>query len=156
MVPILSAPTLPHSHAPTLSRSHAVYPRGPGAKARPPVPREFHCEALAGVADPVTTWPSKVRMLLPRRAGSAGFPQGRHTAEPDCFRPAQASRFHSDESGRADIFLRWVCQAQERIIVGILEAALAWRCGVVCVRRGRGGVRSLHSNLHRNATHLAA
>ena len=48
-------------------------------------------------------------------------PQGRHTMEPDCFRlPRHVSRFHSDESGRADIFLRWVCQAQVRIIVGTL------------------------------------
>ena len=44
------------------SRFHGdrVIPREPGAKARLPVRHEFHCEALAGVADPETTWPNEV------------------------------------------------------------------------------------------------
>ena len=42
------------------SRTDRVYPREPGAKARLPVRHEFHCEAPAGVADPVTTWPGGV------------------------------------------------------------------------------------------------
>ena len=37
-------------------RGDRVIPREPGAKARLPVRHEFHCEALAGVADPETTW----------------------------------------------------------------------------------------------------
>jgi len=41
-------------------RPDRMYPREPGTKARLPVRHEFHCEALAGVADPETTWPSEV------------------------------------------------------------------------------------------------
>jgi len=44
----------------SLSRTGRVYPREPGAKARLPVRHEFYCEALAGVADPETTWSSEV------------------------------------------------------------------------------------------------
>jgi hypothetical protein len=39
----------------SLSRADRLYPREPGAKARLPVRHEFHCETLAGVADPETT-----------------------------------------------------------------------------------------------------
>jgi hypothetical protein len=42
-----------------------VYPREPGTRSRPPVRDKPHCEALAGVADPVTTWPSEVDCLYP-------------------------------------------------------------------------------------------
>jgi hypothetical protein len=34
--------------------------------------------------------------------------------EPDCFHIRATKSFKSDESGRADIFLLWVCQAQNK------------------------------------------
>ena len=39
----------------------------PGAEheARLPVRQKPHCEALSGVADPITTWPRKVDRLYP-------------------------------------------------------------------------------------------
>src|SRR4051794_24319954 len=42
-----------------------VYPREPGTEARLPVRQKLHCEAPAGVADPVTTLVQRDGCLYP-------------------------------------------------------------------------------------------
>ena len=43
-----------------VDRGSAGVSPGAEGKARLPVQKELHCEALTGVADPITTWPSEV------------------------------------------------------------------------------------------------
>src|SRR5579884_1814627 len=57
---------------------------GAGHRARLPVRQKLYCEALPGVADPVTTWSGELGRLYPGGRVVPVSRKARHTAELNC------------------------------------------------------------------------